>query len=221
MRAARGATRAQEHLMYRKSNDLQNWIKPKRKLRNRANSLPAGERESERNRPTGTFLQQRARTECQRRAPSGILRAPSWLSPPRPPRPAGRSDGYPPSDETIGPGFGLHSEHVRWPNASRILSEITHSRSEALFRNNSCCPRGSAYLDHGGRLLLFHWPSFQFPSRCDFARNRVPPYTHACPIRRVWGSYFRFLLCIVYSVLSLAFPRGRVNLRTSCSDYSL
>lgn len=91
-----------------------------------ARVLPMGERAY-----SGTFLRARAHIGCQRKASSGEFPASLARRPPSPSLPLSfplcpvdhRSAIHPDGIR----GFGLHSEHVRWPNASRILSEITHS----------------------------------------------------------------------------------------------
>jgi len=55
-------------------------------------------------------------------------------------------------DETQGRDFGLHSEHVRWPNASRILSEITHSRPK---RCSGTTPAVRAFWPHARDYYFF------------------------------------------------------------------
>jgi len=112
----------------RKSNDLRNWIKPKRKLRNRTSSPYGKERE-----PIGTFLQ-----ACTH----GVPTKSTIGSSPRPllivPLPLidHRAAIHP--DETQGRfAFGA------CPLTERVSHSIRNNAlsAEALFRNDSCCPR--------------------------------------------------------------------------------
>lgn len=128
----------------RKSNDLRNWIKPKRKLRNRASSPYGKEKERE---PTGTFLRTRVHTGCQRKVPSGVLRVPCsssslsiFLSP--------SSTANYPSEWNAGPGFRF--AFGACPLTERVSHSIRNNAlsAEALFQNDSCCPRGYVLWPH-------------------------------------------------------------------------
>lgn len=114
----------------RKSNDLRNWIKPKRKLRNRASS--PYEKEEERESLLGHFCGRQhtvgANNEKHHREFSAPLaHRPFCLSPcplRRPPKLVRLSIRMKPR---AGISVCIRSMSAE-PNASRILSEITHSR---------------------------------------------------------------------------------------------
>lgn len=123
----------------RKSNDLRNWIKPKRKLRNRASSA-YGKEERERERAywdiSAGAHTPGANEKHHREFSASLAHHPLCPSPPS-------SSGRPPSGYPSGwnPGPGFRFAFGACPLTERVSHSIRNNAlsAEALFRNDSCC----------------------------------------------------------------------------------
>lgn len=173
----------------RKSNDLRNWIKPKRKLRNRASSPYGKEEEREAYWDISAGAHTPGANEKHRREFCAPLAHRPLCPSPSPPRRA--PTGYP-SGWNPGPGFRF--AFGACPLTERVSHSIRNNAlsAEALFRNDSCCPRGCALWPHA----IITFPLAEFPvylaglsqflgGKIAFPSVRVEGVSPLCPLYRM------------------------------------